>query len=252
VTLVPFSRRVAADAAKLRAGKAGTSPPAAAAQAPAPDPAGPVPASRAIGVAACTNEELDALVSEAQDLLGRAGDNEVIRRDPYRLLIAGASVAVGLLPTMARRWDAAVDAVIAARHPMTPEERADLVQALVGATEKGAFEGTRKEAARMIRRLDHGLAVRMGLYVGGAFVAGSLLTLGALFLANAGPFRPDVEAGAAWRDLVQHNPDPRLALAAGEVRTDHNTGRRYYAGVSLWLDPSRPPPVTPPKPQGGQ
>lgn len=40
---------------------------------------------------------------------------------------------------MARRWDAAVSAVIAARHPMTPEERADLVRALVGATQEGAF-----------------------------------------------------------------------------------------------------------------
>jgi len=32
---------------------------------------------------------------------------------------------------------------------------------------------------------------------------------------GTGPFRPDVEAGAAWRELVQNNPDPSPALAAG-------------------------------------
>ena len=147
----------------------------------------------------------------------------------------------------------AVKDVIAARHPLTQEERADLARALVEATKDGAYEGTRKEAARMIRRLDRNLAVRMGLYVGGAFVAGCVLTVGALAYLNAGPFRPDVEAGAAWRALVQLNPDPRPALANAEVRTDRATGRRYHAGVSLWIDPSPPPPPdAPAKPKGGQ
>jgi len=99
----------------------------------------------------------------------------------------------------------------------------------------------------MIRRLDHTVAVRMGLYVGAAFVAGCVLTVGALAYFTGGPFRPDVEAGAAWRELVQNNPDPRPLLAAGEVRTDR-TGRRYHAGVSLWMDPSPPPPGASAKP----
>lgn len=134
---------------------------------------------------------------------------------------------------MARRWDAAVGAVIAARHPMTPGEHADMVRALVGATQEGAFQGTRKEAARIICRLDHGLAVRMGLWVGSAFVASCVLTVGALAHFTGGPFRPDIEAGPVWRELVQNKPDLRPALAAGEVRTDRITGRRHYTGVSL-------------------
>lgn len=104
----------------------------------------------------------------------------------------------------------------------------------------------------MICRLDHDLPVRMGLWVGGAFVASCVLTVGALAHFTGGPFRPDVEAGPMWHELVQNNPDLRPALAAGKVRTDRITGRRHYVGVSLWLDPSRPPPVTPPKAQGGQ
>ena len=104
----------------------------------------------------------------------------------------------------------------------------------------------------MIRRLDHTVAVRMGLYVGAAFVAGCVLTCGAFFYLAAGPFNPDAQAGAAWRELVRLNPDPSPLLAAGEVRTDR-TGRRYHAGVSLWMDSSPPPPPgAPAKGKGGQ
>jgi len=175
-----------------------------------------------------------------------------MRRDPYRIALAGLSLTIGALPRTVRAWDEAVKDVIAARHPLTQEERADLARAVVEATKEGAYEGTRKEAARMIRRLDHTVAVRMGLYVGAAFVAGCVLTVGALAYFTGGPFRPDVEAGGAWRELVQLNPDPRALLAAGEVRTDRATWRRYHAGVSLWMDPSPPPPGAPAKAKGGQ
>ncbi len=85
-----------------------------------------------------------------------------------------------------------------------------------------------------------------------AFVAGCVLTVGALAYFTGGPFNPDAQAGGAWRELVQLNPDPRPLLAAGEVRTDRATGRRYHAGVSLWMDPSPPPPGPPVKAKGGQ
>jgi hypothetical protein len=247
VSLLPFARRVAADAAKAREKAAGASP-------PAPGQAlGPEPASPTVGQSAAipANDDLETAVAEAQATLARACDDISVRRDPVRLILEGLSDTIGVLPNTARRMDAAVGAVIAARHPMTPEERADLVQALVGATQEGAFQGTRKEAARMIRRLDHGLAVRMGLYVGAAFVAGCVLTVGALAYFGGGPFNPDAQAGAAWREMVRLNPDPRPLLDAGEVRTDR-TGRRYHAGVSLWMDPSPSPPGAPARPKGGQ
>ncbi len=234
MSLVPFARRVAANKAAGAAASAssdGTAP-------PPDDP----PAAA---------DELEAAVAEAQAKLAEAGETPEMRRDPYRFALAGLSLTIGALPRTVRAWDEAVKDVIAARHPLTQKERADLARALVEATKEGAYEGTRKEAARMIRRLDRNLAVRMGLYVGGAFVAGCVLTVGALAYFTGGPFRPDVEAGAAWRELVQLNPDPRPLLAAGEVRTDR-TGRRYHAGVSLWMDPSPPPPGAPAKPRGSQ
>ena len=213
-------------------------------------PAGPASASP--GAAVPDAGELEAAVAEAQAKLARAAESRAMRHDPYQYLLTGLSLTLGALPKTVRRWEQAVQDVIAARHPLTPEERADLVRALVEATKDGAYQGTRKEAARMIRRLDRGLAVRMGLYVGGAFVAGCVLTVGALAYFSGGPFRPEAEAGTAWRELVQVNPDPRPALAAGEVRTDRATGRRYYAGVSFWIDPSPPPPAAPAKPKGSQ
>jgi hypothetical protein len=203
------------------------------------------------GVATADAGELNAAVAEAQAMLATAAASKAMRHDPYKHILTGLSDTIGVLPTMVRRWEQAVQDVIAARHPLTPEERADLARALVEATKEGAFEGTRKEAARMIRRLDHTVAIRMGLYVGAAFVAGCMLTGGVLFATGTGPFNPDAQAGAAWRELVQNNPDPRALLAAGEVRTDR-TGRRYYAGVSLWMDPSPLPPGAPAKSKGGQ
>ena len=234
MTLVPFARRLAANKARDKAaGEAGS----ASSDGTAPPPDDPAPAAG----------DLEAAVAEAQAMLAEAGETPEMRRDPYRIALAGLSLTIGALPRTVRAWDEAVKDVIAARHPLSQEERADLARAVVEATKDGAYEGTRKEAARMIRRLDHTVAVRMGLYVGAAFVAGCVLTVGALAYFTGGPFRPDVEAGAAWRELVQNNPDPRPLLAAGEVRTDR-TGRRYHAGVSLWMDPSRPPPAASAKP----
>jgi len=248
VSLLPLARRLAAAKAQDKAADAASSAPAEGA---APMPDGPASAPAFPGAAVPNAEELDASVAEAQAMLAQAAASKAMRHDPYRHILTGLSDTIGVLPTMVRRWEQAVRDVIAARHPLTPEERTDLARALVEATKEGAYEGTRKEAARMIRRLDHTVAVRMGLYVGAAFVAGCVLTVGALAYFTGGPFRPDAEAGAAWRELVQLNPDPRPLLANAEVRTDR-TGRRYHAGVSLWMDPSPPPPGAPAKGKGGQ
>ena len=113
---------------------------------------------------------------------------------------------------------------------------------LVMAVEDGAYRGMRKEAGRMVRTLDRHLAVQIGLSVGSAFVAGALSVLGVLVVAHLGPFSPAAERNAAWETLIQTNPDPRLALAAAEIRADQ-AGRRFYSKLSLWLDPAQSPPA---------
>lgn len=199
-----------------------------------------------------TTDEFVQAVAAAQGEFARAIEGAELRRDPLRFVLVALSDTLGVLVKTTRRWEGAVGDVIAASRPLSQDERASLLREVVGAAKDGALDGAntgmRAEARRMIRTLDRGLAVRIGLWVGGAYVAGALTVLGVLLAGQFGPFSRQAESAAAWSELEQNNPDPRPALAAGEVRTDRASGRRYYAGVSLWLDPSRPPPAAPAKP----
>jgi hypothetical protein len=187
------------------------------------------------------SDDLAAAIAGAQAQLATACAAGPLRRDPYRFVLFGLSGALGVLLTTTKRWEKAVADVIAARSPLSPEERGALSAAIVEAAKEGARQAMRKEAAAVIRGFDRRLAARTGLAVAGAFILGSLATAAAFWRFSAGPFRPDADASAAWRELVRLNPDPRPALQAAEVRTDRN-GRRYYGGVSLWLDPPASPP----------
>ena len=187
-------------------------------------------------------DDLRDLIQSAQSDLALAADADVLRRDPYRLILAGLSGILAVFGRSISRWERAVQDVIDARDPLPEADRQALRAALVAAVEDGAYRGMRKEAGRMVRTLDRRLAVQIGLSVGGAFVAGALSVLGILVVAHLGPFSPAAERNAAWQTLIRTNPDPRPALAAAEIRADQ-TGRRYYSKLSLWLDPAQPPPA---------
>lgn len=189
-------------------------------------------------------DDLVISIELAQADLEAAVETKALRHDPYRAILVGLSMSLGVFGKAITRWDSAVADVIASRDPLPVEERAALVHELVAATKQGAFEGMRKEAARMVRTLDRGLAVRIGVAVGGAFAAGVLATVATFLLLGVGPFSREARGASVWHDIAQNNPDPRQMLGAAEVRTDKASGRRYYAGVSLWLDPVAPPPKT--------
>ena len=186
-------------------------------------------------------DDLLTLIEATRADFAAVVDTGPLGRDPYRGILAGLSGTLAVFGLSVKRWERAVGDVIAARDPLPAEDRAALVGELAAATQQGAFEAMRKEAARMVRRLDRGLAVRLGLGVGGAYVLGGLSVVAILAVFQLGPFSREAESAAAWRDLVQNNPDPRPALAGADIRTD-KSGRRYYGGVSLWLDSPRPPP----------
>jgi hypothetical protein len=193
-------------------------------------------------------DDLAGLIEAAQADFAAAAASVPLRRDPYRGILAGLSATLGVFGKSITRWERAVADVIASRDPLPAADRAALVTELVAATKQGAFEAMRTEAKRMVRTLDQALVVRIGLCVGGAYVLGVLSVLGFIAIFHLGPYSRAAESDAAWRDLVQNNPDPRPALGAGEIRADRVTGRRYYAGVSLWLEPARPPPAAAAKP----
>ena len=98
----------------------------------------------------------------------------------------------------------------------------------------------RKEAQRMVRTFDRRLAAMFGVSVGGAFAVGGLAAWALIVFTHWGPYGRDARSLAAWHELVQNNPDPRPAIASADIKADQ-TGRRYYAGLALWLDPARPP-----------
>ena len=182
-------------------------------------------------------DDLRDLIQSAQSNLALAADAEVLRRDPYRLILAGLSGILVVFGRSITRWERAVQDVIDARDPLPEADRQALRAELVAAVEDGAYRGMRKEAGRMVRTLDRRLAVQIGLSV-----AGALSVLGVLVVAHPGPFSPAAERNAAWQTLIQTNPNPQPALAAAEIRADQ-TGRRYYSKLSLWLDPAQPPPA---------
>jgi hypothetical protein len=185
-------------------------------------------------------DDLQDLIRTTQSDLARAGEMSSMRKDPYRLTLAALSATLGVFGRSITRWERAVADVIAARDPLPEEDWIALKAALLQAVENGAFSGVRKEAQRMVRTLDRRLSVQIGLAVGAAYVLGALSLLAVLFVLQLGPFSRAAESQDAWQKLMQTNPDPRPALSLAEIRTDR-TGRRYYAGLALWLDPARPP-----------
>lgn len=181
---------------------------------------------------------LQELITAAQAHLVAAGDQPTIRRDPYRLILGALSETLGVFGSSMKRWEETATI----RSPLPIEDREALSAELVAATEKGAFEATRREAQRMLRRLDRGLAVKIGMSIAAAYIGGAMSVVGFLMLTRQGPFNQDAQAEATWHAIVTQNPDPRPALASATIQADR-AGRRYYSGLSLWMDPPRPAPT---------
>lgn len=202
------------------------------------------PPTPATMVAVPTRDEFVEAVAATQASLAQAIEAAGLQRDPLRFVLVAVSDLIGLLVKTTRRWENATSAVVAAQHPLSAEERAAVVASAADGSKAGAVQGMREEARRIIRRFDHGTAIRAGLFVGGAYVGGALTVLGVFAAMHLGPFSRQAAADGAWREVVEHNPDPRPMLGAATVKAERATGRRYYEGVSLWLDPPRAPPAS--------
>lgn len=172
--------------------------------------------------------DLHALISATQADLAAAVEHPALRRDPYKQILAGTFGTLGVLSAVMRKWEEGTAAMTAAQAPP-----AEVMQ-------KAVYDATRKEAARLVRAIDRGQAGKIGLCVAGAYIFGAVSVVAFLMITHAGPFDRAAQSQAAWHDLVTENPDPRPALATATVQSDH--GRRYYSGLSLWIDPASPAP----------
>lgn len=119
------------------------------------------------------SDDLQTAIVAAQNDLARAGDDPFLRGDPLRLVLTGLSAVLGVFGRSTRRWERAVADVLAARDPVTPNDRAAINQAV----EDGAYKAIKQEVRRLTRTLDRKLAIQIGLAVGGALVVGLVVGL---------------------------------------------------------------------------
>jgi hypothetical protein len=118
-------------------------------------------------------DDLQALIDGARANLAEAAQQSSMRQDPYGIIIGALADVLAVFGRSITRWERAVADVIAAREPVSEDDK----KALITAVEDGAYRGMRKEANRMIRTLDRRLAVQIGLGVSGAFILGAVLAV---------------------------------------------------------------------------
>jgi hypothetical protein len=129
----------------------------------------------AVDVVDMPSDDLQTAIQEAQTTLQQGG-NTLMPHDPLRFVMAGLSHLLGVLGRTTRRWERAVADVIAARSPITENDRA----AMRTAMEDGAYRAMRIEAQRVVRTLDRRQTAVIGLGFGGAYVLGVLSVLALL------------------------------------------------------------------------
>lgn len=216
--------------------------------------AGPVPAP-VIPMA----DDLVRAVAHAQGELGRATDTGTLRRDPYRYVLGGLSETLGILLKITRRWESAVNDVVAARHPLSQDEKDALRRDIVEATRAG-MPGAAADVLKLARAQDRrNLALAFGgglvalvLAAGGAYWAGRASARAEaaaliqaqraeIVLAQERVMLP-LASARVWLRLIQANADPAEALGKASHSGIDKDGRRF-AAVPLWLDPQTVPPT---------
>jgi hypothetical protein len=194
------------------------------------------------------SDDLQTAIQEAQATLQQGG-NALMPHDPLRFVMAGLSHLLGVLGRSTRRWERAVADVIAARAPLTDDDRAGIHTAI----EDGAFRGMKVEARRVIRTLDRRLAVLIGLSVAGAFVLGAAPGVIAHHFAwsagyAAGEERAVHLEAAIGRTLTKDDADGWLMLMqnneiAAVPRACASQGGRLACTFVFWDAPAQPPGV---------
>ena len=183
-------------------------------------------------------DEIGRAVAEAQAALTEAGKSGAFKADPYRLVLNGLSLVLGVFPRLVRRLERAGSEP---RPALTEGEREALRREMTDAVRAAALAGTKQSALGLARSIDRRFAGWIGAALGSAFLLGAALTLGVCMLSGIGRYSTEARIAAAWRDLELANPDPAPALQQSRVTVQQGTGRRYYECVALWAAPAPPP-----------
>lgn len=220
--------------------------------------------------APASSDELEEAVTEAQRQLAEAGGAGAFARDPYRLVLAGLSAALGVFPKLVRRTEGSVSSVVAelgrlasaVRHPLTDAERATLRREVVEAVGESARQAMpaaavqlvqaarAKERATVAAAFAAVVVAICGVGAGAYYAGRSSARAEAIALIAAerarleglqdGPALPLAEA-TAWATLIRANPAIRQALGQARDRQTSPSGQPYGL-VPLWLGlPVLPP-----------
>jgi hypothetical protein len=198
-------------------------------------------------------DELQDTIRSVRSNLATAGETPFLRRDPYRLVLAGLGDVLGVFGKSITRWERAVADVIAARDPLPKADRDALKVELITAVEDGAFRGMRKEAQRMLRTFDRAQARNTGLAVGGAFVLGGLSAWALLATLHWGEVATinraldTLQAAAVssrptdavvWLKLMQNNDITQALAGCADPRSQDG---RAACNLPIWLGPAPQP-----------
>ena len=168
----------------------------------------------------------------AQAELAEAVDAGGLRRDPLRFVLSALSSALGVFPAAVHRVEAASETV---RQPLSPKAEAELLRRVEEAARRGAAAAGPAIARRTAVLAGVALAAALSLGAAGGWWAGRASVPGEVAVAERG-IRMSLAASEAWLPILRANPDPRPALARGQVFRDERTGWRAVT-VTLYLEP---------------
>ncbi|MCB4823140.1 hypothetical protein [Roseicella aerolata] len=163
-----------------------------------------------------------------------------LRRDPLRFVLAALSSALSVFPAAVRRVEAASETV---RQPLSPKAEAELLRRVEEAARRGAATAGPAIARRTAVLAGVSLAAAAMLGAVAGWWAGRTSVPGEIAVAEHG-IRMSLAASAAWLPILQANPDPRPALARGQVFRDERTGWRAGT-ITLYLEPGSSVPGPP-------
>jgi hypothetical protein len=120
------------------------------------------------------SDDLQFAIVRAQEDLAKAGASPYLRGDPYRFIMAALSAVLGVFGRSIRRFEKAVSDIIAARSPITANDKAAITEAM----ENGAYKAVKQEVRRLTRSLDLKQSKEVGLYVAGMLLVGLVVGIG--------------------------------------------------------------------------
>lgn len=172
-------------------------------------------------------DAVEAARAELADAISAGG----LRRDPLRFVLSALSSALSVFPAAVRRVEAAAETV---RQPLSAKAEAELLRRVEGAARRGAMSAGPSIQYRSALLVGTAVGAAAALGAAAGWSAGRTSMNDEVALAERA-LRTSLAAAEAWIPILQANPDPRPAIARGQVFKDDRTGWRVGT-LTLYLE----------------